>query len=131
MIIDKEFKKVLDELTDGQPITISLEGSDISVCFVDEDSKLSLTTSVYHGSNYIPMSVRQSVSQSSIKIHTMRTFLTIDEQKFQVFLNYLGQANALSHYNFRNILEEFGLIAEKWRLHLDERDKNDLIYVKK
>ena len=61
---------------------------------------------------------------------SIRTFLKIDEQNYSIHLNYLGHVQALTKGNFNDLLEEFGLIAEKWRAYLDEHDKNDLIYVR-
>ena len=54
----------------------------------------------------------------------------MDEQHFQIKLNYLGQTQSLNHHRFKELLEDFGVIAEKWRLYLEDNDKNDLIYVK-
>lgn len=131
MLIEKNIHKILGQLADGDSIQVPLNGSDIMIRCVDAASKLSLTTLVYEGGNYIPSSVRRCLSQKSPFSHTsILTFLTIDEQHFQVRLNYLGQTESLTHYHFKELLEEFGLIARKWRLYLDERDKNDLIYVR-
>jgi hypothetical protein len=128
--MEKDFRKVLSQLVEGNPMNVNLAGSDINIRVIDQASKLSLTTSVYYGGNYIPPGVRQSLNQHPIKSPPMPTFLTVDEQNFQINLNYLGHAD-LSQHHFQKLLEEFGVIAEKWRLYLDEHDKNDLIYVRK
>src|SRR5438105_1080531 len=120
MLVEKEIQQALHQLTEGHPINIPYDGADISIRFVDQATKLSLSTSVYFGGNYIPQSVRLSLNRSPISHPSIRTFLTIDEQKFQINLNYLGHPASLSYHHFRNLLEEFGTIAEKWRLILDE-----------
>jgi hypothetical protein len=60
----------------------------------------------------------------------MLTFFTVDEQNYQVKINYLGHAHQLNQHSFKETLEDFGSMAEKWRLYLDDHDKNDLVYVR-
>jgi hypothetical protein len=131
MLIEKDIQQILSQLACGNSIKVPFDGSDIMIRIIDEASKLSLTALIYDGDNYIPTSVRRCLSHKSPFFHpSILTFLTVDEQKFQIKLNYLGQAESLTHHHFKKLLEEFGLIAEKWRLYLDDHDKNDLIYVR-
>ena len=131
MLVEKDIQQILSQLAGGDSIKIPFDGSDIMIRIIDEASKLSLTALIYDGGNYIPNSVRSCLSRKSPFFHpSILTFLTVDEQRFQIKLNYLGQAQALTHHSFKELLEDFGLIAEKWRLYLDDHDKNDLIYVR-
>ena len=131
MLIEKDIQQILSQLAGGDSIRVPFDGSDITIRTIDETSKLSLTALVYDGGNYIPSSVRLCLSRKSPFFHpSILTFLTVDEQNFQIKLNYLGQAQSLTHHHFKELLEEFGLIAEKWRLYLDDHDKNDLVYVR-
>lgn len=131
MLLEHDIQKMLHRLADGDAIKIALDGSDVIMSFLDQDSKLSLTTSVYYGGNYIPSSVRQCALRLPAFTHSfIKTFLKIDETHFQIYLNYLGPAHNLTQNYLREILEEFGDIADKWRAILDENDKNDLVYVK-
>lgn len=131
MLVDKDIKKILSQLAEGDVIKVAYEGSDIMVRFLDTDSKLSFITSVYYGGNYIPSSVRSCLTHNAPFSHpSIRTYLSIDEQKFQISLNYLGHLNSLDHHNLHELIEEFGSIAEKWRLYLDEHDKHDLVHVR-
>ncbi len=57
--------------------------------------------------------------------------LHIDENKFEISLRYLGDIETLNTRNFNEVLEEFSGIADRWRLILDEHDRNDLVYVRK
>lgn len=131
MLIEKDIHKALHQLSEGEAISVPFDGSDITIRFVDEASKLSLSTSVYFGGNYIPPSVRHSLKNTPAPHPAIRTYLTVDEQHFQINLNYLGHPTSLTYQDFRHLLEEFSDIAEKWRLFLDEHDKNDLVYVRK
>lgn len=132
MLIEKDIQQILNQLAGGGSIKVPFDGSDIVIRVIDDASKLSLSALVYEGGNYIPSSVRRCISHKSpFSIPSpMLTFLTVDEQKFQVKLNYLGHAHALNRHTFKEVLEDFGIIAEKWRLYLEDHDKNDLIHVR-
>lgn len=131
MLVEKDIQQILSQLAGGDSIKVPVDGSDIMIRIIDDASKLSLTTLIFDGGNFIPNSVRLCLSRKSPFFHpSILTFLTVDEQQFQVKLNYLGQTQALNHRNFKELLEEFGIMAEKWRLYLDEHGKDDLIYVK-
>jgi hypothetical protein len=131
MLVEKDIQQILSQLADGDSIKVPYDGSDITIRVIDESSKLSLSALVYDGGNYIPNSVRRCLSRKSPFFHpSLLTFLTVDEKKYQVKLNYLGQAQPLNQRHFKELLEDFGLIAEKWRLYLDDHDKNDLVYVR-
>lgn len=131
MLIEKDIQQILSQLAGGDSIKVPFDGSDIMVCIIDEASKLSLSTLVYEGTNYIPSGVRNCLSRKSPFFHpSVLTFFTIDEKNFQIKLNYLGQVRSLTQNDFKELLEEFGIIAEKWRVYLDDRDQNDLVYVK-
>src|SRR5436189_41139 len=128
MLLEKDLQKILDRLSDVDYIQIAFDGFDIVIRSVDDASKLSLMTRVYYGGNYIPQSVRRCLSRKSPFPHsTIKTFLTVDEQNFQIHLQYLGQAILFYNNQFKDLLEEFGGLANKWRAYLDEHDSNDLV----
>lgn len=132
MLIEKDIHKILNHLAEHEPFKISFDGSEIAISFMDTTSKLSLTTVVYNGGNFIPFSVRNCVSHKAPGFRaTIPTSLTLDEQHFQIRLSYIGGVHEnLTYVQFKELLEEFGFIAEKWREYLDENDKNDLVYVR-
>ena len=131
MLVEKSVQQILDQLADGELIKIPFDGSNVMVNIIDEASKLSMTTAVFEGDNYIPKSVRDCLSCKSPFSHpAVRTFLTLDEHNFQVRLHYLGHAEDLDHRHFIELLEQFGVIAEKWRHYLEQHGNNDLIYVR-
>jgi hypothetical protein len=131
MLIEKDIKKILGQLAGKEHIQFAFDGFDILIRFLEDASKLSLKTTVYFGGNYIPTSVRHSVSHKSPTIAaSIPTFFTIDENNFQIHLHYLGPADAISNTELKSLLEEFGSVAQKWRNQLDEHDRNDLVYVR-
>ena len=132
MLVKHEIQKIVHQLASGDPLKIALDGADVLIRFIDDSSKVSLSTPVYAGGNYIPHSVRHGLARLPAFIHEspMKTTLTIDENHYQVYLHYLGAIHPPLQKDMQVLLEEFGSLAEKWRLYLDERDKNDLIHVK-
>jgi hypothetical protein len=131
MLIEKDLQKIFSQLAVVDSVNIPYDGSQIMVQLLDQSSAFSLTTLIYEGSNYIPLSVRSSLSQKSPFSHpsSLLTSFSVDEQHYQVKLQYYGQRRQLTASNFKNILEEFGSVAEEWRLYLDDQDKNDLVHV--
>ena len=132
MLIAKDIQKLFGRLNLQGGTHITVDGSDILIQFEESDCKLSLKTVVYNGGNYIPSSVRHCLSLKFPFYHaSMHTYLTLNEHDFLIELNYVNKsAEPFSYHHFKDLLEEFGLIAEKWRAHLDENDKNDLVYVR-
>ena len=131
MLTLEEVKKLTAELQVNQTLKRSDVGSEFTVRLVDEASKLSITIPVYKGQEFIPISVRQSVHKPSpFKSATVRTYLSIDEDRFQISLNYLGRFQPGQPENFHQVLSEFLDQAEKWRVKLDEHDRNDLVHVR-
>ncbi len=131
MLIEKDLKKIFSQLTIANTVSIPYRNSEIMVHLTDNNAKFCLTTLVYEGLNYIPPSVRSSLSRKSPFSHSpLSTSLSVDEQHYQIQLQYLGQIKQLTQSNFTKIIEDFGAIAEQWRKYLDDQDKNDLVYVR-
>jgi hypothetical protein len=131
MIIEKELKKIFHQLIKDDVAQIAVGGTDITIRVLEDASKFSLSTPVYFGGNFIPKSVRHCVThKTSIPNERIKTHLTLDEAKFQVFLNYIGEVENIQRYGFGALLEEFSWVADEWRLILDEHDRNDLVHVR-
>lgn len=130
MLMQKDLNKIYNQLFKDDVFQISFLGSEITIRVFDSASKIALSTPVYYGGNFIPKSVRKGVQHKFSPKDTIRTHLTINEDQFQIHLNYLGSVEPLDQQQFFEILENFSLIADRWRTYLDEHDKNDLIYVR-
>lgn len=131
MLVEKELQKIYQDLISHDQTQIFLSGSDVTVRVFDNSTKISLTTPVYFGGNYIPPSVRSGITKSPPfeKTQTINTTLTVDEDSYRIFLHYIGTTEVLNNTKFAYLLENFCYLAEEWRIYLDEHDKNDLIYV--
>jgi len=132
MILEKNLRKLFDELCKFEFAKISLDGFEVTVKVIDAASKIYLSTSVYFGGNFIPNSVRKSLSQQPVYDHpvSLKTYMTLNEELFQINLNYLGILTHMDTHQFISLLEDFSYIAETWRRFLEENDKNDLIHVR-
>lgn len=130
MIVEKEFRKLVHQLVKEEIAQIILGNSEVTVHVLDNATKISLSSTVYFGGNFIPKSVRKSLIQSpSFDKKVIKTSLAVDEENFRVSLNFLGGLNHLNKRMFVDLLEEFSSLADEWRLYLDEHDKNDLVYI--
>lgn len=132
MITEQDLQKLFHQIVHKDVGSISLNGSTIAVRVFEQDSLLSLTTPVYKGGNYIPPSVRRCVSEKNPPFASdlIKTYLTLNEENFEITLNYMGLLESLDRKKFKDLLEEFSWIAEEWRGYLDEHDRHDLIHVR-
>lgn len=131
MIIEKDLTKLFQQLDHNNVAQISLGGSDLFIRVFDDGSKISLATPVYYGGNFIPKSVRNSISEKSLfNRFSIKTSLAVDENRFQVNLHYVGQLEEMNNHKFFELLEEFTRLAHAWRAYLDENDRNDLVHVR-
>ena len=103
----------------------------ISVHLFDHGSKLILSVPVYEGGNFIPLSVRNSLLKPlPFKAPPLKTLFKVDEDHFQISLNYLGHLGHFNQRMFIDLIEDFSELADQWRLYLDDDDKKDLIHVR-
>ncbi len=131
MIAQKELNKLFYQLMKTLTAQIELAGSLIVIQFHQNEGKFSLHTSVYVGENYIPNSVRKCLTQTPpFATSAIRAYLSINEVNFEIILNYVGSLENICGDNLRIILEEFGILAEAWRKHLDDHDKKDRVHVR-
>ncbi|MFQ5753290.1 MAG: hypothetical protein ACE5HI_14965 [bacterium] len=130
MLLEKEIQKILDELTLAESAKIDLGGSSITIKVFDNATKIFLSTPVYLGGNYIPKSVRNCLKQKApFDTLNIRTTLEVEEEKFEIFLKFVGLVEQMTKQKFIDLLEDFSWLAEKWRDYLDENDKKDLLHI--
>lgn len=130
MLLEHEVKRLLQELGCSEVSTIDLGSTSISVKAFDQGKKIFLSTPVYFGGNYIPKSVRNCLKlKAPFQSFMIRTTLKVDEDSFSIHLNYLGNIESINNVRLVGILEDFSVLAEKWRDYLDEHDQNDLVRI--
>lgn len=131
MLIQRDVRKLFQELVHSKIAQIEMGGSNVTIHFFGDESKYSLKTTVYYGGNFIPKSVRNSLKHKAPIHHIqLKTFLSVDEKAFKIHLNCIGTLENVNPGNFLELLEEFCWTADEWRLILDEQDRNDLIHVR-
>jgi hypothetical protein len=130
MIVEQEINKIFRRLIAEENVRIKIDESLIQVSLVDSGHKLSMSTQVYNGDNFIPQSVRKCAHSSVIGIGGLRTTLFIDENNFSISLHYLGRSDDLNSQHLNGMLEEFSSQAQEWRLSFDENDRNDRVHIR-
>lgn len=131
MLVENELKKLFDELKLAKSTQFSLNGFNVTLKILEYPSKLYLGTIVYFGGNYIPKSVRNCISRKpAFDQSIINTYLTVDENQFQIALNFTGDITPLTSYKFKSLIEEFAFLAQEWQQYLDENDRNDLVYIR-
>lgn len=131
MLLENDIQKLINELCKAEVAKITVGGATITARAFEDASKLLLTTPVYSGGNFIPKSVRQCLTRKApFDDDRINTSLKVDEDKFQIDLNYTGSVdNCSNKQRFIDLIEEFSWLAEKWRDYLDEHDQNDLVHI--
>lgn len=131
MIVEKELRKLLHQLIKEEVARITLGNTEMTVHVFDNSTKISLSSTVYFGGNFIPKSVRNCLTKKpAFEKGHITTYLTTDEENYSIALNYVGGLEHLNKRMFIDLLEDFSTLADEWRLYLDEHDKNDLIHVR-
>jgi hypothetical protein len=131
MISDDQLTSIIQELAKNNFAFAAIEGMNVRLSFWHDGQTLHLATSVYHGENYIPPSVRKALGQNCIEpSHLFKASLSVDEENFLIFLE---TECSWEESSVKETLYEFTWIADEWKRWLNEKGKEDLlpIYLKK
>lgn len=130
MVIQKEINKIISELKDQHVSHLYLKDVVVSLHMYDSNSKLSLSSCVFDGINYIPKSVRLAINAPAPFTHyPIQTFFSVDEEGFQVFLCYIDEFDHIDSFELNETLEIFADKASAWKVHLDNKGKEDLVRI--
>lgn len=130
MAASEELSQVISRLSKGEIVRVLLDHSPIFIRFLDDASKIFLTTLIYKGDNFIPLSIREAVASKAPIFSSLSACLTIDEENFQIHLNHVSLNSLPNTEKLKQLLEEFERLAEEWRAYLDERGRKDLLHVR-
>ena len=131
MLIENDIKKLFSDLIHYHVAEVSYAGSNLTLKVGEQGQKLSLSAPVYWGGNYIPKSVRTCIAKRGpFDEGIIPTHLSLDEERFEITLHYIGEAEFVNPSKFGALIEEFSFLANEWREWLDEHDKNDLVHVR-
>jgi hypothetical protein len=132
MVIEKELKRLVLDLTKQNHAELDLSGFTIAIDSYEQGTWVSLSTTVYRGGDYIPPSVRHCINDKPLFLRgSLDAELKLFEETFQIKLTYLTKLNCIDCPEFFNVLEDFRWLAGKWRDYIDENDQNDLVYIYK
>ncbi|HEV8050970.1 MAG TPA: hypothetical protein VGP47_00630, partial [Parachlamydiaceae bacterium] len=80
MIVEKEFRKLVHQLVKEEIAQIMLGNTSVTVHVLDNSTKISLSSTVYLGGNFIPKSVRKSITHTpAFDKGIIKTTLAVDE----------------------------------------------------
>jgi len=97
---------------------------------LDFGAKLHLSTLVYRGDKFIPLSVRQAATfHLETPYHLIHTWLTFDEELYQISLHHESDFSDVGIDELREIASEFEDAAFKWREIFEEKDRQDLVHI--
>lgn len=132
MIIEKEIKRLVLDLSKQNHAEVELSGFTIAIDSYEQGSWISLSTTVYRGGDYIPPSVRRCLIDKPLFLRgALNAELKLYEESYLIKLSYLTNLNSIDSPEFFHVLEDFRWLAGKWRDYIDENDQNDLVYVYK
>ncbi len=130
MVVQQEVQKLLHSLVIRESSMITIGSSEILVRLINKGDKVLLTTPVYYGGNYIPQKVREAATERRlIQSELISAELVINQDKFEIYLEYSEDAKNLDIDRFKEDLEEFAWLADEWRLILDQEDYNDRLHI--
>lgn len=126
MLKEHPLQRVLRDLKRGERPRFTVEGQELTFTLAEPQSVLIVKTPVYSGENYIPASVRGSLPRKRVN----HTYLSIDEDQYEINLQTEVGANDLTDREFEGLISEFCTEANQWRARLDDHGRNDLVYVR-
>lgn len=130
MVADGKSRHFFQGMKLDRPVQITVEGSDIQLRQLEKKLQLELTALVYSGGNFIPKSVQKGLTEKvAFGNEEFPTYLSLDEVSCQIKLSHLCSMEGLSKVQFVDILEEFSFQIKGWRDLLDDRGRDDLVYV--
>lgn len=96
---------------------------------VDFGTKLHLSALVYAGDKFIPYSVRKAATLPLLYSPPIRTWLAINEERFEIYLHFLGPIDPMDEHTLHELTSQFEETAILWRQIFEERDRQDLVHV--
>jgi hypothetical protein len=130
MLTHSELKNLITELSLNKVTQFSLAGSLVTLKILHHGKHVHLSAPVYWGGNFIPLGVRDAIKKRPpFDERVIETFLTTDEEGFEVVLHYEGDAKSAQPEVFGALMDEFGFLVDHWKEWLDDKDKKDLIPV--
>jgi len=131
-MVEQKLKHLLDDLIDKGVVTLTLLGHRITAQTCFNRSKLWLSAVIYDGGDYLPESIRGLVNEPSpVPDSSIPTFVSIDEKKSQLLLNYVGLMPTSNVDQFKEILDKFSWDVEEWCYFLEDFGQKDLVYARR
>lgn len=130
MLSKSQMHDVMKKLVKSQYLVIIIAGEALTIRHSEGFNKLEMSIPVFSGGNYIPKSVRGGIlkAKSAFPYSSISTYFTLDEERFQVVLNFTMSLER-GFDGFENFLREFLWQAEEWREIMNRYGEEDLVFV--
>ncbi len=125
MLTEQRLQRVLQDLKQQKRSTMVVDGQELTITLIERQAVLIVKTPVYSGDNYIPASVRGSLSRKKFN----HTFFSIDEDQYEISLQAEVGTRELTDREFEGFISEFCTEATLWKARLDDHGRNDLVYI--
>jgi hypothetical protein len=129
MVTKREAEHTLENLHSLRITKIGKASDALFFQPVDFGTKLHMSTVVYTGEKYIPPSVRKAASEPLDLKPMIPTWLSIEEELFEISLHYIGGVGEMDVEELYEISAIFEETAIRWRQIFEEKDRQDLIHV--
>lgn len=134
MITTSKLKRILSDLSfEGVarvPVANDLE---VELQISEDHSKMKMSAAVYHGTDFIPKSIRRCIQgPQDWKPHAeskLSSFLLVDERNFRINLNYVCEWPGVKEHRFVDLLEEFSWQVEEWHRYIHGIGEGDLVFI--
>lgn len=128
MVIEDQLQQIVEELVTKSSAQLVMDLNNIQLSLAQDAEVVHLKTLVYHGA-FIPFSVRKSLNLLWCMIPSnFKTKLEMNEDKGEIYL-YGYQYWDMSEDQMKNLLDDFYALAEEWKYRLDEKGREDLVYI--
>jgi hypothetical protein len=130
MLSGNELEELVFQLFMDLEANVIVNGEQLRITLSKDMKELKLSTIVFHGDDFVPLSVRKAIKAKSIfNISLITTQLAIDESNHDVRLEFTQNLDESGFEGFEEWLEDYFWIASEWRYILEKHGREDLVFV--
>jgi len=129
MLPESEIEEIVFQLFMNLETNIVVDGEHLSMSLSKDMKRLKLSTVIFRGDNFIPLSIRRALRAETIfNISLISTTFSIDEATHEISLTFTQNLDESGLEDFDEWLEDYFWIAREWRFILEKYGKEDLVF---
>ncbi len=129
MLSGNDIEELVFQLFMNLETNLVVDGEHLRIRLSNDMKQLKLSTVIFRGDNFIPLSIRRALRAKTIfNISLISTTFSIDEGNHEISLNFSQDLDKSGLENFEEWLEDYFWIAREWRFLLDKYGKEDLVF---